>query len=392
MFKEKLSQQWFLVVVVLLLGILVASLLFVFKPQAERKPVDIKSPHVDVMVAKSKWQAISVSSQGRVRAARRIDLSTEVNGRIIKLADNFKDGAYFQKGEMLLKIDPREYQLAVVRAEAQVAAAEQNLIRAEAEAAQAKKDLSRLSTASKNKISPYALREPQLKEAQAKLKAARADLALAQLKLEKTSIRAPFSGRVIKKKVSLGQYVVAATQLAEFYDGLLLQVKLPVRLQQLGLLLGKDKPPEISASNGLTIALKLAIAGSTNVWKASVQQLDSVIDKDNQLINLLAEIKQSRNNAESRMLLPGTFVQAEISSAVQQNIFVLPRQVLRSNNELWLLNNNNQLNKVHVDVLYKSEANVFVSAGINDGEKIIVSSIDSPIEGMKLEGSMELNE
>jgi len=392
MFKDKLSQQWFIVVAVLLLGVLIASLLVIFKPQAERKSVDIKSPHVDVMEAKSKWQAISVSSQGRVTAARRIDLSAEVNGRIIKLADNFRDGAYFQKGDVLLKVDPREYQLAVVRAEAQVAAAEQNLIRVEAEAAQAKKDLSRLSVVSKNKISRYALREPQLKEAQAKLKAARADLALAQLKLEKTSIRAPFSGRVIKKKVSLGQYVVAATQLAEFYDDLLLQVKLPVRLQQLGLLFGKDNPQEISATNGLTIALKLAVSGSTGIWKASVQQLDSVIDKDNQLINLLAEIKQNRGHAESMVLLPGAFVQAEISSAVQQHVFILPRQVLRSNNELWLLNNNNQLNKVHVDVVYKSEANVFVSAGITDGQKIITSSIDSPIEGMKLEGSMELNE
>jgi len=392
MFKDKLNNQWFLVAAILVLAILIVSLLVIFKPKAERKPVEIKSPHVDVVIARSEWKKIPVSSQGRITASRRVNISAEVNGRIVSVSDHFNDGAYFKKDDVLLKIDSREYQLAVVRADAQVAAAEQNLVRAQAESQQAKNDLSRLSVKSKNKISAYALREPQLKEAQAKLKAAKADYALAQLKLEKTVIRAPFNGRLINKKVELGQYVVAASQLAEIYNDTALQVKLPIRLPQLDLLLGQDKSYKITDQNNITAQLSLMSSNQIHKWTATIIQLAAVVDTNNQLINLLAKINPMQNNTEGGMLLPGMFVQAEISSAIAEKIFVLPRQALHAVNQVWLLNKNNQLNKITVDVLYKNASSIFVNAGINDGQKIIISSINTPIEGMKLESSMELNE
>ncbi len=391
MLRNKIDRQWWWVAIVLAVALLLAIFLIVFKPTAERKPVDIKHPSVDVIWAKSEWQSIPVVSQGRIEAARRIELAAEVSGRIVRVAENTDDGSFFSKDDELFKIDPREYQLAVVRAEAQVAAAEQNLIRAQAEAQQAKQDLGRLSNHSLDKPTAYALREPQLKEAQARLKAAKADYELAQLKLEKTSVRAGFSGRVIKKKVSAGQYVTTATSLIEIYDDEYFHIKLPIRLSQLPLIFGKENSHTHTIEKNINIELYLALPTSTKKYTATLKQVAAEVDKDNQLIKLLAIIKKNVNEFDTH-LLPGTYVRAKIISAEQQKIFSLPRQALRSNTEIWLLDKASKLRKRRINVLYKNESHIFINKGITDGEAIIVSSLDSPIEGMQLDYSKRISE
>ena len=380
--ESSVRKNIILVVSILGISLLVVVLLVFLKPVAEHKAVIVKAPRVEVVKLHQQQVQIPVYSRGVLEAEKQITLATEVSGKIVWLSKKFKDAGEFRQGDLLLKIDNRDYKLAVIRAQAQVAAALQILKRVEAEAEQAKKDLRRLSSTALKNASPYALREPQLKEAQAKLKAARADLSLAELKLEKTDIYAPFNGRLLNKHVDLGQYVVSGSSLADIYHAGALQVALPVSLEQLELLLPEkvltdEKPVQVLLSENL--------AHKNIHWPARVTQLDSKVDIETQLVKLIARLDMESIRDNKNILLPGLFVQAKIISPEKYSLYVIPRQALHANNELWLLNKNSQLTKLRVTVLYKNDKNIFIQGYLQDGQKVILSAIDSPVSGMQLE-------
>ncbi len=380
--ESSVRKNIILVVSILGISLLVVVLLVFLKPVAEHKAVIVKAPRVEVVKLHQQQVQIPVYSRGVLKAEKQIALATEVSGKIVWLSKKFKDAGEFRQGDLLLKIDNRDYKLAVIRAQAQVAAALQILKRVEAEAEQAKKDLRRLSSTALKNASPYALREPQLKEAQAKLKAARADLSLAELKLKKTDIYAPFNGRLLNKHVDLGQYVVSGSSLADIYHAGVLQVALPVSLEQLELLLPEkvltdEKPVQVLLSENL--------AHKNIHWPARVTQLDSKVDIETQLVKLIARLDMESIRDNKNILLPGLFVQAKIISPEKYSLYVIPRQALHANNELWLLNKNSQLTKLRVTVLYKNDKNIFIQGYLQDGQKVILSAIDSPVSGMQLE-------
>ncbi len=380
--ESSVRKNIILVVSILGISLLVVVLLVFLKPVAEHKAVIVKAPRVEVVKLHQQQVQIPVYSRGVLEAEKQITLATEVSGKIVWLSKKFKDAGEFRQGDLLLKIDNRDYKLAVIRAQAQVAAALQILKRVEAEAEQAKKDLRRLSSTALKNASPYALREPQLKEAQAKLKAARADLSLAELKLKKTDIYAPFNGRLLNKHVDLGQYVVSGSSLADIYHAGVLQVALPVSLEQLELLLPEkvltdEKPVQVLLSENL--------AHKNIHWPARVTQLDSKVDIETQLVKLIARLDMESIRDNKNILLPGLFVQAKIISPEKYSLYVIPRQALHANNELWLLNKNSQLTKLRVTVLYKNDKNIFIQGYLQDGQKVILSAIDSPVSGMQLE-------
>ena len=380
--NKNTRKSLILVASILSLSLLVVALLLVFKPQAEHKAVIVKAPQVEVVQVKQQPLQVPVYSRGVLAAEKQILLTTEISGKIIGLSPAFKTGGRFKQNDLLLKIDDREYQLAVVRAQAQVAAAQQVLKRVEAEAQQAKQDLQRLSSSALKNASPYALREPQLKEAQAKLKAARAELSLAKLRLEKTQIYAPFNGRILNKYVDTGQYVVTGSNLADIYNTDILQIALPLSLQQMDIILPQRQLP---ADKPLMIELSNNIAGKNITLQAHAIQLDSKVDVATQQLKLIANIDMSSHPDMQAILLPGLFVKAKILAPQKDALFVLPRQALHSNNELWLLNHDSRLQKQQVNVLYKNDRHIFIKGFLQDGQKVIVSAIDSPIAGMTLQ-------
>jgi len=210
-------KQWPVVIAILMLAVVVAFVLNFFKPEAEKKAFKEEFPLAEFVVARSELIAIPVVSQGSIKAKTYIKLVAEVSGRISQMAKLRFNGGFFKKGQLLLSIDDADYRLAMVRAEAQVAAAKQQLIRVQTEAGQARYDLKQIGR-DPSKSTSYALREPQLAEAQANLQAAQAELEIAGLQMQRTRVLAPFDGRVMNKQVDVGQYVSTGTLLADIYS------------------------------------------------------------------------------------------------------------------------------------------------------------------------------
>ena len=140
---------------------------------------------------------------GRLEAVERVDIRPRIGG--VVLAKHFNEGALVAKGELLLTIDPAPYEADVARAEAQVAAAQARATYTSSEYARARR-LWDDRAISQRELDD---RQNALREAEANLKAAQAQLQVSQLNLGYTQVRAPVAGRIGKLEVTVGNLVAA---------------------------------------------------------------------------------------------------------------------------------------------------------------------------------------
>ncbi len=382
------KRQWPVVVAILMSALFIAFLLTAFKPQAEKKAIKSSPPQAEYIVAHSQLMAVPVVSQGSVKAKTRIKLVAEVSGRITQMAKLKFNGGFFKNDELLLSIDDTDYRLAMSRAKAQVAAAQQQLVKVEIEAGQAEYDLQQIGR-DPSKSSAYALRKPQLAEARASLQAAQADLQIARLKMQRTRVVAPFAGRVASKQVDIGQYVSAGTLLADIYSTETVTVRLPLSLQQtelLGIKLRQNKNP----AEAVSIRLFSEYAEKKYQWNAVFSHTEGELDLRNRLVYLVADVNEpyaSDSQFPNRPpLTPGMFVKAELRGQ-KKTLFKLPRSVLRFNNHVWLVDAQNKLKIMPVTVLTKDRDSVYINRGLQQGDRVIVNAIDFPLNDMLLSAS-----
>jgi len=369
---------------ILVLGIIIAILLVLFKPVADKQTPVYKPPEVSFISVNRRTVRIPVKTQGTIEAKTEIDLSVEVPGLINHISEQFNAGEFFSRGDLLLRLDDTDYKLAITKARAQVAAARQALARVDAEAQQARLDIRRMG-GDIDKASPYALREPHLREARANLKAAEADLDMAELQHKRTFIRAPFDGRVVKKNVDVGEYVTPGVALARIYSTETMELKLPLSQHQSRLV---DLPLRETAEQQPAgkVLLETDYGGRTLHWTARLVRTESVIDSRNRLLNAIAEISNKallQADASEAALTSGLFVRASIVGKLLENIAVIPRAALHSGDQVWLLKDN-KLDIRKVSVLHKDENSAYIDAGLADGDQLITSALDYAIQGMRL--------
>ncbi|HED32722.1 MAG TPA: efflux RND transporter periplasmic adaptor subunit [Gammaproteobacteria bacterium] len=384
--SPKAKKQALVVFAVFAVSIVIASLLFMFKPVAEKQPVKTELSLAEFMRVDIKPAAITVHTQGSVSAKTHINLVAEVSGRITEMAQLKLNGGFFKKGELLLAIDSMDYQLAMTRARAQVAAAKQQLIKVETEAGQARFDLKQLGR-DPSKSTAYALREPHLAEAQANLQAAQADLKISQLQLERTRVKAPFDGRVISKSVDIGQYVSTGSVLADIYSTDIAQVRLPLSMRQIELL-GITLDNRQSQLQRVEIELSSEHFLDKHYWQAKLSHIEGVLDERNRMVYVVAEVARPYVRDEKYpnrpFLTPGMFVRAALTGRKKDAVAILPRSSLRRENEVWVIDENDRLLKKHVEIFTRGEHFIYVKSGLQQGERVIVNAIDYPIEGMPL--------
>ena len=379
------KKQWPIVVVIFILAFSISFALYFFKPEAEKKVSKEEYPLGEYVIANMKPVAVPVVSQGSIKAKTYIKLVAQVSGRVTHVAKLKINGGFFKKGDLLLSVDDTDYRLAIISSKAKVAAAKQQLIRVQTEAGQAKYDLQQIGR-DPGKSTSYALREPQLAEAIANLEAAEADLEIAKLQMQRTSLTAPFDGRVISKQVDIGQFVSPGTLLADIYSTESVIVRLPLSLQKTELLGIKLRNNEQLADD-MRIKLIAEYASRKYQWQAKLSHTEGELDARNRLVYLVAEIDSPYEKdelfADRPPLTPGMFVKAELTG-LERNIIKLPRTALRYGGNVWLLDELDQLQKRDIEILSKDRESVYVESGLQQGDRIIINAIDYPLQGMKL--------
>ena len=228
--EMKTLLKFLLPVIVLALGAFGAKKLIDSRELPQSQPPRIPVPQVATLEARRSEYQVQVPSQGTVIPRTESQLVVEVSGRVTEISPQLISGGFFNEGEMLLRIDPRDYELATAQADLNVAAANRRLAEEQADAEVARKEWERMG---RGEPTALTLREPQVAEAKANLISAQAMLERARRDLERTTILAPYSGRVRSKSVDLGQFVNLGSPVATIYATDFAEVRLPLADEEL---------------------------------------------------------------------------------------------------------------------------------------------------------------
>ena len=359
--------------VVIAVSALAIYMIFFSSPEArkrgQRPPPSLV---VEVLDIKPQDYQVTLSSFGKITPTTQSQLSSQVSGQIVAVSDNFKAGQFFSKGDTLVTLDDRDYKIRVQSASAERAQAQVALDEEIALSAQAIKDRKNLGTL--GQASDYALRKPQMAAARAKLQAADANLKQALLDVERTVITAPYDGRILTKKVSVGQVVGSTTALADIYAVDNAEVELPIKNSQLALLnlpnnhLGETNP------QASLITLLNNEGGATQFWQAQITRTSGAINENTQQLSVIAEISQPFAQADKRSLNIGQFVTAQITGKTLMDAIVIPNASIYQGSYVYLYEDG-VLQRKNVVIAYQNNKEAIITSGVNANEKLVTTPL-----------------
>ena len=373
--------------VLLVLGaIMLAILMSALKPEPLKAEEPEAALAVKTQILNRTEVTLSVESQGTVRPRTRTTLISEVSGTVLEVSDYFIVGGSFDAGDMLMRLDPTDHEVALQRAKAQLISANALLELEKARAVQAKKEWE--MTGRPEADAPIlALRKPYLAEAEANILQAKAQLKQAELKLQRATIRAPYAGMVSLKSVDVGQYVTTGSRLGETFAIDFVEVRLPLTEKDLS----QMEAMSFQNSDAVnTVALSGSANGNPASWSAVIVRSEGVVNELNRSQYVVARISNPYKlnqtlTASTPPLLVGTFVTAKLKGKTLDNVFKVPRSALLQGSKVAVVDDMQRLQINSVNVVFSDEDYYYVSTGLKEGAEVIVSAIGTPIEGQKLE-------
>jgi len=346
---------------------------------------------------------VLVRSQGTVQPRTRSMLLPEVPAKIIEVSPSFRPGGFFKQGEVLLKLDPVDYETALVVARATLAQAEVMLAEESAKSAQARENWRTLGKA--GEPGALALRLPQVAKAEADVEAAKAQIALAERNLDRTTIRAPYDGQVLEQLADVGQFVNVGTSLGQIFATDYVEVRLPLPERELRFL---DLPEHFrdgtvtkagAPAAGAPVRLRSVVSGQAATWEGAIVRVESAIDESTRQITAVAQVNDpyARRDDGSPPLRIGQFLEAEIEGETLTDVFVIPRRAVRAGNEILLITPENKLQRVTVEPILGDTETIVVSADTGkaprEGDVLCLTPIPFAAEGAGvlplIDGAME---
>ena len=354
------------------------------RPKVTPKEVALAPPAVFYSVVEPRSVTLDVTAQGEVRPRTDINLTAEVAGRITRTSDAFVVGGAFEAGDLLLKIEDADYQVAVASAKARVAQAEEQLRREEAESDLALKDYEALGR--REDPSELTLRMPQLAQARAAYAAAKADLNAASLDLERTEIRAPFKGRVRERLAGVGQFISPGAPIGRIFSTEVAEIRLPLTdgdLAKLGLSLAfvesKDSP-------GPVVTLSASFAGEFHEWSARIARTDGAVDPATRQISAIAVVDDPYGaGSDNGAALPmGLFVDARIVGKPIENAVVLPRTALYGRDIVYVIGAGDAIEERKIVMVSADRDTITLAGGVAEGERVVTSPLRGARSGDKV--------
>jgi multidrug efflux system membrane fusion protein len=379
--------------VLLVLGaIMLAILMSALKPEPLKAEEPEAALAVKTQILNRTEVTLSVESQGTVRPRTRTTLISEVSGTVLEVSDYYIVGGSFDAGDILMRLDPTDHEVALQRAKAQLISANALLELEKARAVQAKKEWE--MTGRPEADAPIlALRKPYLAEAEANILQAKAQLKQAELKLQRATIRAPYAGMVSLKSVDVGQYVTTGSRLGETFAIDFVEVRLPLTEKDLS----QMEAMSFQNSDAVnTVALSGSANGNPASWSAVIVRSEGVVNELNRSQYVVARISNPYKlnqtlTASMPPLLVGTFVTAKLKGKTLDNVFKVPRSALLQGSKVAVVDDMQRLQINSVNVVFSDEDYYYVSTGLKEDAEVIVSAIGTPIEGQKLEVKNSLN-
>lgn len=375
----KLLVKILLPLLVLAVCVLAARAVIANRPEPSTRPQFKTATTVNATRLQPESYTVTLKTRGEISAAREGSLVAEVAGSITKVSSDFVVGGTFRKGDVLLQVDPRDYQIALLLAEANFAQVNASLAEEQARSEQAAIDWKKLGR--KGTPSALTLRKPQLAAARAALEGARGEVQKAQLDLERTKIMALYDGRIRSKQSDLGQYVNKGSVLAQIYSTDSAEIRLPFTSNQLSYV-DLDK----AAANRSAVTLQAIVSGKTQKWTANLSRTEGIDPTSRQLYAVATVINPTTLENPLRV---GQFVEAQVTGKTLDNVFVIPRSALREDKQVLVVDDLGTLQSRDVTVEWKDADVAVISTGLEAGEVLNLTSLGSITNGTRVQATID---
>lgn len=366
----------------LLLGALGLLLFLVTRPSVATQRREPPAPLVRAIEVVPQTVRLSVHTHGTVEPRTESDLVPEVSGRVIWVSPAMATGGFFEADQVLLRLDPEDARIGRERARAA-------LVRAESQRALAARDLERLlGLAESEVVSAAQLDDAQHADraAEASLREARAQLAVAERDLAHTELRAPFTGRVRSESVDVGQFASRGSAIARLYAIDYAELRLPVPDHELGNLELPAYYRGEQVARGPDVVIQGELAGQRWTWRGYVVRTEGEIDPHTRMLRVVARVDDpyARHSSERTPLPMGLFVDAEIVGREVSGAVVLPRAALRDAKHVLVVDAEHRLHFRQVEVLRATQDEVVIGKGLEGGERVCTSPLDAVVDGMRV--------
>ncbi len=367
-------------------GALTTKAIVESRKEPAKEVKEILPPLVEVMPVKTRGVRLTVIAEGTVKPRTESELVPEVPGRVIEVSPAMVVGGFFRKDDVLLRIDPREYELIIVRARAAIEQARLRVAVEKREAELAAREWDSLSNG--KEPTDLALRKPHIAEAQAALTSAEAELARAEYDLERCVVKASYDGRVRSERIDVGQYVSRGNSVATLYSVDAAEIRLPIPDDQIAyvdLPLAYSDGEAVGDQKGPLVTIRADFAGKIHTWKGRIVRTEGEIDPKSRMVHAIARVENPYARGDDKRRPPlavGMFVEAEIEGRGSGPVVELPRGILRGENTVMMIDDDDRLHFREIDVLRYVGDKVLVRSGLKSGERICTSSLETPVEGM----------
>lgn len=371
---------------IIIFGIVIMVTLVSRRPAPNREIRNDPGVLVQVFRAEKKNTEITVKGTGTVEAAQEVSVIPQVSGLVVHISPHLHVGGFFRTNDTLFKIEDTDYKLALERAIAARAKAEYELATIESQARIARAEWERINKDKQSPPNPLVVYEPQLKNAQAALASAEADVKKAELDLERTKIRAAFNSRVRSENIDIGQYVRTGTSVAVLSGTDTAEIVVPLPLDDLRWL---SIPRSGDKIKGSQASVGLNVGGKWYDWHGHVVRSTGEVDPKSRMMQIVVEIHDPYGLTEKKdrarpALAVGTFVDVLIKGRTVKDVFTIPRTAFRDNSTVWVMDSTNKLKIRKVVPLRIEKQEVIIAEGIGEEDMIVVTNVSGAADGMKL--------
>ena len=370
-------------------AVVVTALLIVFfiksnPPEARRFGSAPKAAiSVSVLEVVPQSYQVMIDSYGTVKPRTQSLLVAQASGQIIDVSDEFREGGFFEKGDVLLKLDDRDHQAEVKSAQANLLTAEQSLLEEKARGQQALTDWKRLGGSSQ--ASSLVLREPQLAAAQAQVLSAQATLEKAELDLERTKVTAPYAGRILSRSVDLGQVVSNNTQLATIYAIDSVEIRLPIKNKDLSFVnLPEQYRDGAKNQAGSLVKFSSDLVGE-QTWQGQLARTEGAIDENAQQLYVVAKIDDPYKSTESNQypIKIGQYIKAQIAGKTVQNALIIPNSTIYQGTYVYVVEGD-VLKRKDVTFAWQNANQAMIKTGLKANDKLVITPLGQVSSGTKV--------
>jgi len=364
---------------------LIAAVIKLNPPVAPQRPA-FAGPQmvVDTLTVDSGNYQVRLKSYGTVQPRTRTTLISQVSGQLVSVNPKIRDGGFFEQGDILGSIDPRDYEADVLIAEASLMDARQTLSEADARTNQAREDWQRLGNS--GEAPDLVLRIPQLHAAKARVISAESALHKARLYLERTDIVAPFAGRVLRSYVDIGQVVSANSQLADIYATDYVEIRLPLRNRDLRYI---DLPESFRYSGtGDPLAGQVTIHSSLvggSSWEAELVRTEGAIDEAARQLHVIAQIDDpyGREVDGRAPLKIGEYVTADVEGRRLEDVLVIPNTAIYQGSYVYIVEDG-VLKRRDIVIDWQNDVEAIVGAGLGGGDQLVTTALGQVTSGIRV--------